>query len=238
MTMTTGNDKVALVTGAAERIGREIALAMARRGWDVAVQFGTSAPEAEETVRHIEALGRRAAAVQCDLSDEQAVRALLTQAAARLGRISCVVNNGAGFGFGDASPFSQAVLDRDMHANLATPILLAQALHAMTPADAQSVVINILDQKPFSLDPDFLSCTLSKASLQTATVMLARALAPKLRVVGVVPGNHSEDGFATAREFVPHDVASTVCFVAESPAITGTMLVVDGGQHLTPPSAM
>lgn len=251
--MTTGNDKVALVTGAAKRIGREIALEMARRGWNIAVHFGSSAAEAEATVRDIEALGRRAAALQCDLSDEQAVRNLLPQAAARLGTVSCVVNNASLFAFDDASAFSQAMLDRHMHANVAAPILLAQALHAMTPDDGdsghggQAVVINILDQKLFNLNPDFLSYTLSKASLQTATVMLAQALAPKLRVVGVAPGitlvsgEQSEDGFAKAhkvtplgRSSTPQDIASTVCFVAESPAITGTTLVVDGGQHLIP----
>lgn len=247
MTMTTGNDRVALVTGAARRIGREIALEMARRGWNIAVHFGGSAQEAEATVRDIEAMGRRAAALQCDLADEQAVRNLLPQAAERLGRITCVVNNASLFAFDDAAAFSQAMLDRHMHANLAAPVLLAQALHAMTPDDGQAVVINILDQKLFNLNPDFLSYTLSKASLQTATVMLAQALAPKLRVVGVAPGitlvsgEQSEDGFAKAhkvtplgRSSTPQDIASTVCFVAESPAITGTTLVVDGGQHLIP----
>ncbi|WP_151632999.1 SDR family oxidoreductase [Noviherbaspirillum aerium] len=245
--MTTGNDKVALVTGAAKRIGREIALEMARRGWNVAVHFGTSAAEAEATVRDIEALGRRAVAVQCDLSDEQAVRDLLPRAAARLGGISCVVNNASLFAFDDAAAFSQDALNRHMHVNLAAPILLAQSLHAMTPVGAQAVVINILDQKLFNLNPDFLSYTLSKASLQTATVMLAQALAPKLRVVGVAPGitlvsgDQSDDGFAKAhqvtplgRSSTPQDVASTVCFAAESPAITGTTLLVDGGQHLIP----
>lgn len=248
--MTTGNDKVALVTGAAKRIGREIALEMARRGWNIAVHYGSSARDAEATVRDIEALGRRAAALQCDLSDEDAVRKLLPRAAARLGTVSCVVNNASLFAFDDAAAFSQAMLDRHMHANVAAPILLAQALHAMTPDDGQSgqaVVINILDQKLFNLNPDFLSYTLSKASLQTATVMLAQALAPKLRVVGVAPGitlvsgEQSEDGFAKAhkvtplgRSSTPQDIASTVCFVAESPAITGTTLLVDGGQHLIP----
>lgn len=253
MTMTTGNDKVAnaakvaLVTGAAKRIGREIALEMARRGWDIAVHFGTSEREAEATVREIESLGRRAAAFQCDLSDEEAVRKLLPHAAAKLGQVSCVVNNASLFAFDDAATFSRATLDRHMHANLAAPILLAQALHEMTPEGGQSVVINILDQKLFNLNPDFLSYTLSKASLQTATVMLAQTLAPKLRVVGVAPGitlvsgEQSQDGFAKAhkvtplgRSSTPEDIASTVCFVADSPAITGTTLVVDGGQHLIP----
>ncbi|WP_026075602.1 SDR family oxidoreductase [Noviherbaspirillum massiliense] len=247
--MTTDTQKVALITGAARRIGRAIALAMAQRGWDIVVHYRQSAAEAEATVREIRALGRRAVAVQCDLADESAVKALLPQAMGTMGAssISCVVNNASLFEQDSAADFSLANLDAHMHANLAAPILLAQALHAMTPEDGQAVVVNLLDQKLFNLNPDFLSYTLSKAALQTATTMLAQALAPKVRVVGVAPGitmvsgNQSAEGFAKAhkktplgRSSTPEDVAASVCFVAECPAITGTTLLVDGGQHLIP----
>jgi NAD(P)-dependent dehydrogenase (short-subunit alcohol dehydrogenase family) len=134
-----------------------------------------------------------------------------------------------------------------MRSNLAAPILLAQALYEATPNDAQAVVINLLDQKLFNLNPDFLSYTLSKAALHSATTMLAQALAPKVRVVGVAPGitmvsgDQTPAGFAKAhrvtplgKSSTPEDVASAVCFLAESPAITGTTLLVDGGQHLIP----
>ncbi len=245
--MTTEARKVALVTGAAKRIGRSIALALAQRGWDVAVHYGLSADEAQATVRDIQQLGRRAAAVQCDLADENAVKALLPQAIRMLGTVSCVVNNASLFGHDTAADFSLACLDRHMHANLGAPVLLAQALHAATPAGSQAVVVNLLDQKLFNLNPDFLSYTLSKAALHTATMMLAQALAPKVRVVGVAPGitlvsgNQSEENFTKAhamtplgRSSTPDDIAATVCFVAENPAITGTTLLVDGGQHLLP----
>jgi NAD(P)-dependent dehydrogenase (short-subunit alcohol dehydrogenase family) len=245
--MTTNSGKVALVTGGAKRIGRAIALALAQRGWDVAVHYRHSAAEAEATVREIQTLGRRAAAVQCDLSDQAAVKALLGQAAAALGPVSCVVNNASLFENDSAADFSVATLDRHMHANLAAPLLLAQLLHAATPAGSQSVVINLLDQKLFNLNPDFLSYTLSKAALHGATTMLAQALAPKTRVVGVAPGitlvsgNQTEAGFAKAhaqtplgKSSTPEDIANAVCFLAESPAITGTTLLVDGGQHLIP----
>jgi NAD(P)-dependent dehydrogenase (short-subunit alcohol dehydrogenase family) len=247
--MTAHVHKVALVTGAARRIGRVIALAMARRGWDIAVHYGQSADEALSTVSEIEALGRRAVAVQCDLADEAQVKALLPRAADALkaGRISCVVNNASLFDRDDAGDFSVACLDRHMHANLAAPILLTRALYDATPDGSQAVAVNLLDQKLFNLNPDFLSYTLSKAALQTATTMLAQALAPKVRVVGVAPGitmvsgDQTEEGFAKAhaitplgRSSTPEDVASAVCFVAESPAITGTTLLVDGGQHLIP----
>jgi len=245
--MTTGNQKVALVTGGAKRIGRSIALAFAKRGWDVAVHYGQSRDDALATVHEIEQLGRRAAALQCDLADEAAVRVLLPQAAQLLGPVSCVVNNASLFEHDSAADFTMTCLDTHMHANLAAPVLLAQALHAATPDGEQAVVVNLLDQKLFNLNPDFLSYTLSKAALHTATTMLAQALAPKVRVVGVAPGitlisgNQTEEGFAKAhamtplgRSSTPDDIANTVCFVAENPAMTGTTLLVDGGQHLLP----
>lgn len=246
--MTTERQKVALVTGGAKRIGRAIALALAQRGWDVAVHYGQSAAEAATTVQDIEALGRRAAAVQCDLADEAAVKTLLARAATALGApVSCVVNNASLFEYDSAGDFSVARLDAHMHANLAAPILLAQALHAATPQGSHAVAINLLDQKLFNLNPDFLSYTLSKAALHSATTMLAQALAPTVRVVGVAPGitmvsgDQSAAGFEKAhtvtplgRSSMPDDIAAAVCFVAEAPAMTGTTLVVDGGQHLIP----
>ncbi|MBI1891297.1 MAG: SDR family oxidoreductase [Burkholderiales bacterium] len=245
--MTTNRQKVALVTGAAKRIGRAIALAMAQRGWDIAVHYGKSRKEADGVVREIQALGCRAMALQCDLADENAVKTLLPQAVSALGPVSCIVNNASLFDFDDAASFSLARLDAHMHANLGAPLLLAQALHDATPADMQAVVINLLDQKLFNLNPDFLSYTMSKAALHTATAVLAQALAPKVRVVGIAPGltlvsgKQTEEQFAKAhaatplgKSSSPEDIASAVCFLAESPAITGTTLIVDGGQHLIP----
>jgi NAD(P)-dependent dehydrogenase (short-subunit alcohol dehydrogenase family) len=245
--MSTDQPRIALVTGAARRIGRSIALALAQRGWDVAVHYRDSADAAQETVRDIEALGRRALALQCDLADAGAVRQLLPAIAAKLGAVSCVVNNAALFDYDSAADFSSARLDAHMHINLAAPVLLAQALHAATPDGAQAVVINLLDQKLFNPNPDFLSYTLSKAALQCATTLLAQALAPKLRVVGIAPGislvsgAQSEAGFAAAhaatplgKSSTPEDIAAAVCFLTEASAITGTTLVVDGGQHLLP----
>ena len=243
---TTQTAKVALVTGAGKRLGRAIALALAERGWDIVVHYRHSEDEADMTALDIEALGRRALLLQCDLSEEAAVRALLPRTAA-FGRVSCLVNNAALFEQDGAGDFSMARLDAHMHANLAAPVLLAQALHDMTPDGAQAVVINLLDQKLYNLNPDFLSYTLSKAALQAATTMLAQALAPKLRVVGVAPGITLPSGKQTAAAFeqahkvtplgrssTADDIAAAVCYLAEAGAVTGTTLVVDGGQHLLP----
>jgi NAD(P)-dependent dehydrogenase (short-subunit alcohol dehydrogenase family) len=158
-----------------------------------------------------------------------------------------VVNNASLFEFDSAAQFSPALLAAHMQANVAAPILLAQALHAATPAGSQAVVINLLDQKLYNMNPDFLSYTLSKAALHTATTMLAQALAPTVRVVGVAPGltmvsgDQTEAGFLQAhqatplgRSSTPQDVVDAVCYLAGARAVTGTTLLVDGGQHLVP----
>lgn len=245
--MTANHRQVALVTGAAKRIGRTIALALATRGWDVAVHYRHSETDAHETVREIQALGRRAVALPCDFADEGAVKGLLRRAVAALGPISCVVNNASIFEHDSVEQFSYASLDAHMRTNLAAPIILARALHASTPDGCQSVVVNLLDQKLVNLNPSFLSYTLSKAAFDTATVMLAQELAPKLRVVGVAPGitlmsaDMTEEEFALAhtvtplgKSSTPDDVAAAVCFLIESKAITGARITVDGGQHLIP----
>jgi NAD(P)-dependent dehydrogenase (short-subunit alcohol dehydrogenase family) len=239
--------RAALVTGAGRRLGRAIALGMARAGWDVAVHYGRSAREAEETVAGIRALGRRAVALHADLRDADAVRALARQAAQQLGGLDCIVNNASLFEYDNPAGFSPALLDQHMQTNLAAPLLLAQELHALTPEGGRAVVVNLLDQKLYNLNPDFLSYTLSKAALHTATTMLAQALAPKLRVVGVAPGitlvsgDQSEAGFAQAhtatplgRSSTPQDIVDAVCYAAAAGALTGTTLLVDGGQHLMP----
>jgi NAD(P)-dependent dehydrogenase (short-subunit alcohol dehydrogenase family) len=239
--------KAALVTGAAKRIGRAIALALADDGWDIAVHYGRSRAEAEETAAQIEAAGRRALLLGRDLADERAVRGMLAECAMSLGPVTCVVNSASLFEYDDAASFRLDALLRLMRVNTGAPLLLAQALHASLPADGRGVVINLLDQKLWNPNPDFLSYTLSKSALAEATTLLAQALAPKLRVVGVAPGitlpsgDQSEAGFREAhartplgRSSTPQDVAQAVVFLASAPAITGTVLLVDGGQHLVP----
>ncbi|QBE63483.1 SDR family oxidoreductase [Pseudoduganella lutea] len=238
---------VALVTGAGRRIGRAIALALARAGWNVALHYRASRAEAEQVAQDIAALGRRAVLVHGDLADEAAVQRLLPAAIDALGPVTCVVNNASLFDYDSAADFTSAKLDAHMRANVAAPVLLAQALHAQVPEGGQGVVVNLLDQKLYNLNPDYLSYTLSKAALHTATTVLAQALAPKVRVVGVAPGitmvsgDQTEEGFAKAhaqtplgRSSTPDDIAAAVLYAATARAVTGTTLLVDGGQHLLP----
>ncbi|UGQ46091.1 SDR family oxidoreductase [Massilia endophytica] len=236
---------VALVTGAGRRLGRAIALGMARAGWDIALHYRSAQQEAQQAAEEIRALGRRAVTLHAELSDEAMVRGLLPAAVKELGAVDCVVNNASLFDYDGAADFSMARLDAHMRCNVGAPLLLAQALHAATPEGGQAVVVNLLDQKLYNLNPDFLSYTLSKAALDTATTMLAQALAPKLRVVGVAPGitlvsgDQSEQGFAKAhtrtplgRSSTPEDIVQAVLYAATARAVTGTTLLVDGGQHL------
>ncbi len=235
-----------LVTGAAKRLGREIALALAAGGWRVAVHYRGSASEAMQTVADCAHLTPTSAAFQADLADEAAVRALLPHVVAQFGSLDAVVNSAALFEHDNATSFSYAAMEQHLRSNTGAAILLAQALHTHVIArGASGCVVNLLDQKLWNPNPDFLSYTLSKAALEAANTMLAQALAPQLRVVGVAPGltltSHmlSEDKFKALHALSPlgrsstaADVAATVKFALENTSITGTTLLVDGGQHL------
>lgn len=237
---------VVLVTGAARRLGREIALDLAAHGFDVAVHYHRSGGDAAETVAQARKAGAFAESVCADLAEEAGCRALVPQVVERFGRLDAVVNNASTFEYDNAESFGLASMEQHWRANTAPAVLLAQALHRhLAGTNRQGCVVNLLDQKLWNLNPDYFSYTLSKAALQTATVMLAQALAPSVRVCGVAPGVTLLSGAMTADEFAkshqltplqrsstPDDIARTVRFLIESPAITGTTLLVDGGQHL------
>ena len=238
---------VVLVTGAARRVGRAIAVEMARAGYDIALHYRSSATECEASAAYVRALGVRGECFQADLANEAACRALLPAVAARLGRIDAVVNNASHFAYDNAESFSYAAMEIHWRANTAPAVVLAQALAAHLKGCSETgCVVNLLDQKLWNPNPDYLSYTLSKAALEAATTLLAQALAPQVRVAGVAPGvtlvsgpKMSQAAFAAAhamtplgRSSTPEDIARTVRFIIESPAITGTTILVDGGQHL------
>ena len=238
---------VALVTGGARRLGREIALELAAQGWDVAVHYGSSQTEAHDTVQALRALGADAHAFAADLADEAACRSLVPAVLGHFGRLRAVVNNAALFEHDDVQTFGHASMGRHWRSNVAPAVLLAQALHAhLDGGTVTGCVVNLLDQKLWNPNPDYLSYTLSKAALEAANTLLAQALAPRVRVCGVAPGvtlpsgPMDQAGFEAAHRLTPlrrsstgTDIARAVRFLLESPAITGTTLLVDGGQHLS-----
>ena len=241
--------RTVLVTGSARRLGREIALGLAAAGWQVAVHYRGSADEALQTVGDCEALAPgqgRFASFQADLQDEAAVRALLPSVLKHFGSVDAVVNNASLFEHDNSASVGYQSLTAHLLTNAGAPILLAQALHShLVSRKGTGAVVNLLDQKLWNQNPDFVSYTLSKAALEAATTMLALGLAPQLRVVGVAPGltitSHMlpDEKFRQlhklsplGRSSTPQDVVSAVKFALENQSLTGTTLLVDGGQHL------
>jgi NAD(P)-dependent dehydrogenase (short-subunit alcohol dehydrogenase family) len=241
-------NRTALVTGSARRLGREIALDLAFSGWNVALHYRGSARDAANTLAEcrLRAPQSRFEVFQADLEDEHAVRILFNEASTRFGTLDAVVNNASRFEHDDAASFTYASFEAHMRSNAAAPVLLAQLLHDhVRSRGGKGVVVNLLDQKLWNPNPDFLSYTLSKAALEAANTALALALAPDVRVVGVAPGltltSHmlSQEKFEQlhrlsplGRSSTPEDVVHAVRFALENASITGTTLLVDGGQHL------
>jgi NAD(P)-dependent dehydrogenase (short-subunit alcohol dehydrogenase family) len=246
--------RVALVTGAARRLGRQIALALARDGWDIGVHYATSEEAARQTANDIRALGREAVCLKARLEDEQATGSLVKQLSEQLGPVSGLVNNASRFVHDDIDTVDAASLAAHLLPNLVAPLLLSQAFFralrdtggAGGDADARGVIINLLDQKLYNLNPDFLSYTVAKAGLAAATTMLAQAMAPRVRVVGIAPGltfpSYLQDQAAfeqaharfspLKQSSTPADVAAAVVFAMSNGSMTGTVIQVDGGQHL------
>jgi len=245
------------VTGAAKRLGQAIALQFAHQGWDVVIHYGRSEKEAQETVAQVQALGVRAAAFQADLIDEQAVQKLFSLVSKEFPHLYCLVNSASIFEYDRANsstPLSSKNLQEHMQVNLTAPILLSQCMfefykEGVKKSDVLPSIIQLLDQKLLNLNPDYLSYTLSKAALASSVEILAMDFAPHLRVVGLAPGislpsgDQTHAGFSKAHQMTPlgksstpTDVAKAAVFLAESNAITGTTLYVDGGQHLLPSS--
>ena len=245
----------ALVTGAAQRIGREIALYLARRGFDVAVHYSSSAEEAGQTAADIRALGRKAVALKADLLDEEATAALVPLAVAALGGpLTVLVNNASIFEYDSIQTATKTSWDRHIGSNLRAPFVLIQNFAAQAPKAvpdaagepvAQAVVVNMIDQRVRKLTPNFMTYTLAKAALWTLTQTAAQALAPDIRVNGIGPGptiqgvRQSEGHFSRQRAATilqrgagATDVVAALGFFLDSPSVTGQMIAVDGGQHL------
>jgi NAD(P)-dependent dehydrogenase (short-subunit alcohol dehydrogenase family) len=245
---------VALVTGAARRIGRVIALELAHAGFDIALHHRAddtaTLADVQATANALQAAGARVQSFAADFDDPAAAAALLPAVAQAFGRVDAVVNSASRFEYDSPAAFDPALLESLMRSNTAAPVALARALAAQVPAQARHArvtpcVVNLLDQKLHNPNPDYFSYTLTKAALAHATVLLAQALAPAVRVCAVSPGITLVSGpmddqeFAKAhqltalgRSSTPEDIARAVRFLLESPAITGIDLAVDGGQHL------
>ena len=231
----------ALVTGAARRIGRTLALTAAQAGYDVLVHHNHSPDDAAETVRQIEALGRRALAVQFDLASES----LHPLIAAAPGPVTLLVNCASLFDDDRIRTLTPQSWDAANAANLRGPVLLSQAFAAALPEGRGGLIVNIVDQRVLRPTPQFFSYAVSKAALWAATQMMAQGLAPRIRVNAIAPGptlpsiHQSQAAFDAETGAVilghgatPDEIGQALAYLIDAPSVTGQMIAVDGGQHL------
>ena len=237
--------RAALVTGGAQRLGRAIALALAAAGFDVALHCHTSLSDARATSTAITKLGRRAHILTADLADEAQTNRLLPDATAALGPIGVLVNNASPFERDEWHDATRASWDAHIEPGLRAPFVLMQHFARTLPADAEGAIINMLDQRVWSLTPHFVSYTVAKAGLWTLTQSMALALAPRIRVNGIGPGPALPNARQTQEQFAqqcattplrrgtsPDEIGRAVIAILSLPAMTGQMIALDGGQHL------
>lgn len=239
-------EKRALITGAGKRIGRALAEALGEDGWSVAVHYRSSAGGAEETAAAIEKAGGTAVTVQGDLTEEKDLRALVPAAAAKLGGpLTLLINSASTFEADTAQDHDRQGWDLHFDANLRAPVALSQAFANVLPREQAGLVINVIDQRVWKLNPQFFTYTLSKAGLLTATKTLAQALAPNIRVNAIGPGptlksvHQSDEDFEAEQEATlteegsrPEEIVRAMRYLIEADSVTGQMIAPDGGQHL------
>lgn len=233
------------MTGAGKRIGRALALAAGRAGYDVAVHYRTSGTEAEAVAAEIRAMGVQAATVYADLSDAPACTGLIGRAALEVGPLTLLVNSASLLVDDRAETVTGDGFDALMGTNLRAPLLMARAFAASLPADRTGLIVNLTDQRVWRLNPQLFSYTLTKAALWTATQTLAQAFAPRIRVNAIGPGPTFGSVLQAAGEFEaeaaaiplgravgPEEIAAALTYLIDAPSVTGQMIAVDGGQHL------
>ncbi|MBI4922075.1 MAG: SDR family oxidoreductase [Devosia nanyangense] len=249
MSLPTNQSKIALVTGAADRIGATIAKALAREGWRVVVHYRASAETARATVAEIRAAGGDAALVRADLG-KRAQRAKLIAAASRpFGPLTLLVNNASLFERDSVFDLSEDLWDAHFAVHVEAPAFLARDFAAQLPEGIAGNIVNIIDERVLDLSPAHFSYTLSKSALWTMTRTLAQSLAPHTRVNAVAPGptvpppGVSPTGYRRrqaelplGRSATPDEIAGAVVFLASAGAVTGQMLALDGGEHIEWPS--
>jgi NAD(P)-dependent dehydrogenase (short-subunit alcohol dehydrogenase family) len=245
MSIMETHSRAALVTGGAQRIGGAVVHALARAGYAVAIHVNRSRDAAETLCAEIAAQGGRAAIVTGDLADHQAVLRIVPEAVKAVGALTLLVNNAGAFEPDAMGELDRERFDRQFAINLRAPLFLSEAFSIQAPHGADASIINIVDQRVFKPTPRFVSYTLTKSALHTATTTLAQALAPNVRVNAVAPGptlpSPRQDAEAFARQAAtlplkrgptPQDVAGAVLYLAGAAGVTGVTLAVDGGQHI------
>lgn len=241
-----GERGAALITGGARRIGRALVSAAAQAGFDVAIHVRTVDDHAEAAAAEVRGHGRKATLLSCDLRQEASTVALVSAAETELGPVTLLVNSASVFEHDAFSGMNRASWDAHMETNLRAPLVLAQAFARRLPADRTGLIVNLLDQRVWRPTPDFFSYSLSKSALWDATRMLAQALAPHIRVNAIGPGPtlasiHQDQAAFDAeaastllqKAASPAEIAHALRYLIDAPSVTGQMIAVDAGQHLS-----
>ena len=245
---------VALITGAAKRLGRAMALYLAERGHDVAIHYAGSQDEAERTAADARALGVAARTFRADLLDPDATAALVPQVAQAMGQLGVLVNNASVFDYDNIHSATMADWDRNIGSNLRAPFQLIQAFAAQAPKaqpdengepQARALVVNMVDQRVLKPTPEFMTYSLAKAGLWSLTRTAAQALAPDIRVNAIGPGptligarqsqahfDVQRAGTVLGRGSDPQGITQALGYFLDARAVTGQLICVDGGQHL------
>jgi NAD(P)-dependent dehydrogenase (short-subunit alcohol dehydrogenase family) len=235
-----------LVTGGARRIGRAIALGLARDGWGVAIHCRESREEAADLAQEIAAGGGRAVVCAADLADAKALAPLIENASLALGGLTALVNNASLFEADEIDTLTPESWSAHLDINLRAPIFLAQAFAKQLPKGETGAIINLIDQRVLKPNPLFFSYSVSKSALWWVTRTMAQALAPRIRVNAIGPGpvlptaRMDEAVFEKQRGLTPlgrgpapEEIFAAARFILAQSAMTGAMIVLDGGQHLT-----
>jgi NAD(P)-dependent dehydrogenase (short-subunit alcohol dehydrogenase family) len=239
------DQRVALITGAADRIGASMARALGTAGFAVVIHYRNSAERAEILAAEIAVTGGRAAIVQADLTDRVERAELIGKAAQAFGPLTVLINNASVFEPDSIADIDEALWDTHFTVHVEAPVFLARDFAAQLPPGADGNIINMIDERVLHLTPAYLSYTLSKSALWTATRTLAQSLAPRIRVNAIGPGptlapaGQTPESFERAiaslplqRGTTPDEIAQAVLFILSTPSMTGQMLALDGGRHL------
>lgn len=234
-----------LVTGGARRIGKAIVEDLANHGFPVAIHFNRSETRAQALAEAITERGGSACIVKADLESESDVRNLIDEASRQIGPIRILVNNASLFEDDRVGSLDMELWDKHFAVHLKAPVLLAESMAKALPEDQDGLIVNIIDQRVWKLNPHFFSYTLSKTALWNATRTLAQALAPRIRVNAIAPGptlpserqqlgdfDKQVSRLALQRAPALPEFGRTLRYFWENRSITGQMIALDGGQHL------
>jgi NAD(P)-dependent dehydrogenase (short-subunit alcohol dehydrogenase family) len=249
MTPAPNQDRIALVTGAANRLGAAMARALAADGWAVVVHHRGGREDALALVEEIEGKGGRARTIKADLALRKQRASLIAKAAGAFGPLTLLVNNASSFEPDSVADLDEALWDRHFAVHLEAPAFLARDFAAQLPAGTQGNIINIIDERVLRLTPNYFSYTLSKAALWTMTQTMAQSLAPAIRVNAIGPGPTLPDAGQSKAAFDKNqastplgyaanaaDVCDALLYLVSARPVTGQMIALDGGRHLDFPA--